>query len=102
MDLGPLIKPWAEAVLEQIPEAELFDVHTHLGRNDPDGMRQEPEQLLATLRAAGARGAFVFPMHEPDGYPPANDAVLEAARESSGLLVPFCRVNPHDDPVAEA
>jgi hypothetical protein len=49
-----------------------------------------------------ARGAFVFPMHEPDGYPPANDAVLAAAREADGRLVPFCRVNPHDDPLAEA
>ncbi|HET9094316.1 MAG TPA: amidohydrolase family protein, partial [Solirubrobacteraceae bacterium] len=43
---------------------------------------------------AGAGGAFVFPMHEPDGYPPANDMVLEAAARSDGLLVPFCRVAP--------
>jgi uncharacterized protein len=65
-------------------------------------MKQTPEQLLATLSLAHARGAFVFPMHEPDGYPPANDAVLEAAAASDGLLVPFCRVNPHDGAVAEA
>jgi predicted TIM-barrel fold metal-dependent hydrolase len=102
MDLGPLIKPWAEVVREQVPGCELFDAHTHLGRNDPDGMRQEPDQLLATLRAVDARGAFVFPMHEPDGYPPANDAVLDAAQSSDGLLVPFCRVNPHEDPIPEA
>ena len=31
------------------------------------------------LGRADARGAFVFPMHEPDGYPPANDMVIEAA-----------------------
>jgi hypothetical protein len=65
-------------------------------------MSQTPEQLLATLRAADARGAFVFPMHEPDGYPAANDMVIEAARESDGLLVPFCRVKPGDDAIAEA
>ncbi len=41
-------------------------------------------------------------MHEPEGYPPANDMVLEAAGESDGVLVPFCRVNPHDGAVAEA
>jgi hypothetical protein len=42
-------------------------------------------------------------MHEPDGYPPANDFVIEAARQSDGMLVPFCRINPHtDDPVQEA
>jgi hypothetical protein len=28
--------------------------------------------------------------------------VLAAARESDGLLVPFCRVNPHDDALREA
>jgi len=56
----------------------------------------------AAVAEARARGAFVFPMHEPEGYEAANDAVLAAARESDGLLVPFCRVNPHDDALREA
>ena len=102
MDLDPLLRPWMEIVLDQVPGIELFDVHTHLGHNDPDGMSQTPEQLISLLEMAHARGAFVFPMHEPDGYPPANDAVLEAARGADSLLIPFCRVNPHDDPVGEA
>ena len=103
MDMTALLRAWTEIVLVQIPGIELFDAHTHIGSNDPDGMRQSAQELLATLELARARGAFVFPMHEPDGYPPANDAVLEAARQSSdGLLVPFCRVNPHDGAVAEA
>jgi hypothetical protein len=41
-------------------------------------------------------------MHEPDGYASANDSVIEAARQSDGLLVPFCRVDPHRAAVAEA
>jgi hypothetical protein len=41
-------------------------------------------------------------MHEPDGYAAANDAVIEAAAGADGLLVPFCRVNPHDDAATEA
>jgi predicted TIM-barrel fold metal-dependent hydrolase len=103
MDLASLLRPWSEIVLEQLPGVELFDAHTHIGQNDPDMMKQTAEELLAGLRLARARGAFVFPMHEPDGYPPANDAVLAAARESDGLLVPFCRIDPHtDDAVAEA
>jgi uncharacterized protein len=102
MDLGHLVQPWAEVVLDQVPGIELFDVHTHLGQNDPDGMTQTPEQLIAALEVAHARGAFVFPMHEPDGYPRANDAVLEAARQNDALLIPFCRLNPHQDPVREA
>ena len=65
-------------------------------------MRQSPEELLENLQRTGARGAFTFPFHEPEGYPEANDAVLAAAEASDGLLVPFCRVDPHDSPLAEA
>ncbi|MBV9467295.1 MAG: amidohydrolase family protein [Solirubrobacterales bacterium] len=97
MDLAVALRPWLDVVLDQVPGLELFDAHTHLGNNDPDGMSQTPEQLLAGLELAHARGAFVFPMHEPDGYPPANDAVLAAARQTNGTLIPFCRVNPHDE-----
>jgi len=103
MDLPVLIRPWVELMRDQLPGVELFDAHTHLGQNDPDGISQTPEQLLATLKAAGARGAFVFPMHEPDGYPAANDMVIEAAARCDGLLTPFCRVSPNSgDAPAEA
>ena len=86
MNLFEALRPWTEVVFEQVPGLELFDAHTHLGQNDPDGMKQTPEELLPALRAAGARGAFTFPFHEPDGYRARNDAVIEAARESDGLL----------------
>ena len=102
MNLFDALRPWTEVVLEQVPGLELFDAHTHLGHNDPDGMKQSGEELTAALRLADARGAFVFPFHEPDGYRAANDVVIEAAREADGLLVPFCRVDPHDDPLPEA
>jgi predicted TIM-barrel fold metal-dependent hydrolase len=102
MDLAAVLKPWLEITQELAPGVELFDAHTHVGQNDPDGMKQTPAELLQTLRFSSARGAFVFPMHEPDGYPPANDMVLEAARNGDGLLVPFCRVNPRENGVAEA
>jgi hypothetical protein len=101
-DLAALVRPWFEIVSSEVPGIELFDAHTHIGQNDPDGMKQTAEELLGALRLANARGAFVFPMHEPDGYPPANDFVIGEARGSDGLLVPFCRINPHtDDAVAE-
>ena len=41
-------------------------------------------------------------MHEPDGYPAANDFVIDAAADSNGMLVPFCRVKPGDKALAEA
>jgi predicted TIM-barrel fold metal-dependent hydrolase len=103
MDILSLIEPWAQLMREQVPGLELFDAHTHLGQNDPDGMSQTLEELMQVLASADARGAFVFPMHEPDGYPPANDMVIEAAARSDGLLTPFCRINPRSPgAVAEA
>jgi uncharacterized protein len=102
MNLFDELRPWADVVLDQVPGLELFDAHTHLGQNDPDGMKQSPEELVTNLRRAEARGAFAFPFHEPDGYSTANDDVLAAAGDADGLLVPFCRVNPHDSPVPEA
>jgi hypothetical protein len=45
----------------------------------------------------------VFTMHEPGGYPPANDRVIAEAAESGGRLVPFCRLDPRaGDAAAEA
>jgi uncharacterized protein len=96
VDIASLMKPWAQLMVQQTPGLRLFDAHTHLGQNDPDGMSQTPEQLLTVLRGADAAGAFVFPMHEPDGYPPANDMVLEAASGADGVLTPFCRVSPNN------
>ena len=103
VDIGTFLIPWVAQLREQVPGMELFDAHTHLGQNDPDGMSQTPEQLLGALSESDARGAFVFPMHEPDGYPPANDMVIEAAARSEGALTPFCRVSPNTgDGPAEA
>jgi hypothetical protein len=102
LDLEALTGPWLEVIRSQAPGIELFDAHTHLGQNDPDGMHQSPAELLAQLRLARACGCFVFPMHEPGGYPPANDFVLAAAAQSDGRLVPFCRVKPGEGALGEA
>jgi predicted TIM-barrel fold metal-dependent hydrolase len=97
---GPL-QPWFEQVIDAVPGHELFDAHTHLGMNDPDGFKLGPSDLRAGLERAHARGV-VFPMQEPDGYPPANDYVLREAEASGGRLVAFCRLDPAADPLAEA
>jgi predicted TIM-barrel fold metal-dependent hydrolase len=101
-ELRDILRAWKEVVVAQVPELELFDAHTHIGQNDPDGMSQRPDELLSGIADSGAKGAFVFPMHEPDGYSAANDMALEAASSSEAGLVPFCRVNPHDGAIAEA
>ena len=101
MDVDGLLRPWLDRLLADVGPMAFFDAHTHIGRNDPDGFRQEPEELLAVLEPAGAR-ALVFPMHEPGGYREPNDVALAAAAASEGRLQAFCRVDPADDAVAEA
>lgn len=101
MQADELILPWLEALRPALAGAELLDAHTHIGANDPDGFRCTAAELLDALALARARG-IVFAMQEPGGYPPANDAVLEAAAASGGRLYPFCRVDPNADPLPEA
>jgi predicted TIM-barrel fold metal-dependent hydrolase len=101
IDVDAFMLPFWERLESDYGALPLFDAHTHVGADDPDGVRQSPDELLALLARAGAR-AVVFPMHEPAGYPPANDRVLEAAERSDGKLIAYCRVDPHNDAVAEA
>ncbi len=93
--------PLLERVREEVPGTEPFDAHTHMGANDPDGYHCTAPELLELLGRAGSRGV-VFAMHEPDGYPAANDMVLAEAAASDSVLVPFCRLDPEADPLAEA
>jgi predicted TIM-barrel fold metal-dependent hydrolase len=101
LDVDAIMRPWWDRLREQLGELDLYDAHTHIGADDPDGVKQSAAELLAKLERASAR-AVVFPMHEPAGYPPANDRVLEAVAASDGRLVAFCRVDPRDNAVAEA
>ena len=95
------MRPWFEQIVQDNGPLELYDAHTHIGRNDPDGYTQTTDELVAALAPAHARGV-VFPMHEPDGYGAANDAVLAAAAAHPDRLVAFCRVSPHDGALPEA
>jgi hypothetical protein len=84
--------------------AEVLDAHTHLGL-DEDGRSLTLAELLAQLDEAGARRACVFPLHDParrPSYRVPNDRVLAWAAESEGRLIPFCRLDPFDEPLAEA
>jgi hypothetical protein len=87
------------------PQTAVLDAHTHLGV-DEDGQSLELDALLAALDevAPGAR-ACTFPLHDPDrhpGYRRPNDRVLEWAAQSGGRVIPYCRLDPAEDPVGEA
>src|SRR5918998_820683 len=100
-DADAVIRPWWERLVADVAGLELYDAHTHIGTNDPDGFRQRPDELMGVITRAGAR-AVVFPMHEPDGYREANDAAIDAARASGGRLAAFCRIDPRAGAAAEA
>ncbi|HLB21957.1 MAG TPA: amidohydrolase family protein [Solirubrobacteraceae bacterium] len=94
----------AEAAQLRPPDAEVIDAHTHLGL-DEDGRSLTLEQLLSQLDAADARRACVFPLHDPERHPSyrlPNDRVLAWSGESEDRLVPFCRLDPAEDPLDEA
>jgi len=84
--------------------ARLLDVHTHLGR-DEDGRELEPARLLELLDAAGIEQACTFALHDPERAPAfrlPNDRVLGWASEHPQRLIPFCRVDLREAPLAEA
>jgi hypothetical protein len=88
-----------------LPEdIRVWDAHTHLGI-DEDGFTQSPEELLAAMEAFGIGRAFTFPLNDPERVPAyrvPNDRVLEWAAASNGALIPFCRLDLTEEPIAEA
>jgi hypothetical protein len=99
VDVDALLRPWWDALAAEHGPLALFDIHTHIGSNDPDGFKQSPAELMSVMEACDARAA-VFPMHEPDGYPAANDAAIAAAAASGGRLFAFARIDPRADGAA--
>jgi predicted TIM-barrel fold metal-dependent hydrolase len=87
------------------PATGVLDAHTHLGA-DEDGRSLDPETLVAALEEVDPAGrAVVFPFHDPERHPAyrlPNDRVLAWAQESGGRLIPYCRLDPEEEPVAEA
>jgi len=90
---------------ELTPASGVLDAHTHLGA-DEDGRSLDPDTLLVALDEIGPTArAVVFPFHDPERHPAyrvPNDRVLEWAQAGSGRLIPYCRLNPEEDPVQEA
>src|ERR1700750_395574 len=89
-DADAVIRPWFDRLREDLPDLAVYDAHTHVGQNDPDGFKQTPEELLEALAPVNGR-ALVFPRHEPDGYSAANDFVIDAVARSGGQLQALCR-----------
>src|SRR4051812_35768632 len=98
--------PFREEGRALLPEGTaVLDAHTHLGV-DEDGQTLALDELIGALDdiSPDAR-AVTFPLHDPDrhpGYQRPNDRVLEWAAQSGGRVIPYCRLDPSEDPVGEA
>ena len=95
---------WDEKLRADLPQCEIFDVHTHIG-DDIDGMRGRPDELLSIMDAYGIAQAFTFCMDEPDRHPAfsaPNDRTLAWTEETGGRLVPFVRLDLAESPIEEA
>jgi predicted TIM-barrel fold metal-dependent hydrolase len=106
VDLSGAYEPVVAEIAALLPAgAVVVDAHTHLGR-DEDGQSLDPADLIAFLDQVGPTArACTFALHDPDrapAYRVPNDRVLRWARESGGRLYPYCRLDPGEDPVAEA
>ena len=85
--------------------AEVIDVHTHLGlRRGRDDARPGGAggDARCGRRRAGGRVPAARPgaRSRPTGCP--TTACLQWASDSDGRLIPFCRLDPLQEPVAEA
>jgi predicted TIM-barrel fold metal-dependent hydrolase len=87
------------------PGSAVIDAHTHLG-TDEDGQSLELAALLELLDVIdGDARACAFALHDPErnpAYRVPNDRVLAWAAESGGRIIPYCRLDPADQPLAEA
>lgn len=103
--MRPELVQFGDEVQALVPAgAEVLDVHTHLGL-DEDGHSLDLPTLLRQLDQVHIGRACVFALHDPDrnpAYRVPNDRVLAWADQSAGRLIPFCRLDPANNPVAEA
>jgi hypothetical protein len=85
--------------------ALIIDAHTHLGA-DEDGQSLDLPGLIGFLDDIDPHAqACAFALHDPErdpAYRTPNDRVLTWAAESGGRIIPFCRLDPADDALAEA
>jgi hypothetical protein len=106
VSFSSLYAPLATELDELLPSRHgVVDAHTHLG-SDEDGQSLDLASLITYLdQVDGAARACVFALHDPDrrpAYRTPNDRVLQWARESGDRLLPFCRLDPAEEPVVEA
>jgi uncharacterized protein len=94
------LMPWVEALLDDVPGLEVFDVHVHIGLKDPAGLQAAEDEVLRALGEVSGR-AVIFSLKDPDGYKVANRRLIELANQHPAQLRALVRVDPADDPTKQ-
>jgi uncharacterized protein len=97
----PNLMPWVKAVHDDVPDLKIYDAHVHVGLRDPAGLLATAEEAVDALEQVGSR-ALVFALKEPAGYREANARMLELVDAHPDRFRALCRLDPADDPLAEA
>jgi predicted TIM-barrel fold metal-dependent hydrolase len=93
--------PWATDILRRLGDGVLYDCHTHVGLDDPAGLLATDEDVVESLGTVDSR-ALVFALKEPAGVRAGNDHAIELAGRHPGTLRALARLDPAEDPLAEA
>ena len=102
-DASVLLRPWFDRLAEEVPGLALFDAHTHVGANDPDGFRQTIDELLAVLAPRGRRARSCSRCTSPTATATPTTSCSTGSRRRTARLRALCRVQPKDaGAVAEA
>src|SRR6478735_5980271 len=98
-DADAILRPWFDRLVEDLPGVALFDAHTHVGQNDPDGFKQTPEELLEALAViddearrcldAGVNGIKLHPRAEEFtlSEPSVRELVAAAHEHKATVLI---------------
>src|SRR4051812_11812641 len=95
------LMPWVEMLHRDVDDLRLSDAHVHIGLDDPAGLLATPEQAIDALEEVESR-ALIFPLKEPRGYREPNGRMLDLVEAHPERLRALCRLDPSDDPLAEA
>ena len=101
IDVEAMLRPWLRRAWSHDTGTWRSSTRTPTsGANDPTASSRRRSELLAALGGADAR-AVVFPMHEPDGYPAANDVAIRGggrARRRARRVLPRQPARPARSP----
>ena len=74
LDVDGILSPWWDRLQTEYGELDLYDAHTHVGANDPDGVQADARGAADGARARPRRARSCSRCTSPTAIRAANDA----------------------------